>query len=248
MHFQKAILFSVICLLSTECVVAQTSRRSKSRYTRSRHNYRAPIVRGAKAKTICPVFESSKYPYHGLGFKLGDPFAITYKYYPSKKFSFAADFGKASSGLYNRYFREKFEGYAGSQKDTLSDNTSITYSSHLVKSDLVGELKLLYHIDASKVSPGLQIYVGGGWQWKSTSIKYGYFYNKRTPNGGELVNDFRTTNRQRVTMGPEAVLGIEYAYFQIPISAFMELEYFTDIQADPGWQRFQGGVGLRYIF
>ena len=43
-------------------------------------------------------------------------------------------------------------------------------------------------------------------------------------------------------------MGIEYAYFNIPISAFMELEYFTDIQADPGWSRFEGGVGLRYVF
>jgi hypothetical protein len=49
-------------------------------------------------------------------------------------------------------------------------------------------------------------------------------------------------------MGPQVIIGIEYAYFQIPISAFMELEYFMDVQADPGWQRFEGGVGLRYIF
>ena len=49
-------------------------------------------------------------------------------------------------------------------------------------------------------------------------------------------------------MGPHLVAGIEYAYFQLPISAFLEVEYFTDILADPGWKRFEGGVGLRYIF
>jgi hypothetical protein len=49
-------------------------------------------------------------------------------------------------------------------------------------------------------------------------------------------------------MGPQIVGGIEYAYFQLPLSAFMEVEFFTDVQADPGWQRFEGGVGLRYIF
>jgi hypothetical protein len=49
-------------------------------------------------------------------------------------------------------------------------------------------------------------------------------------------------------MGPQVAVGIEYSYFSIPISAFMELEYFTDIQADPGWTRLEGGVGLRYVF
>jgi hypothetical protein len=28
----------------------------------------------------------------------------------------------------------------------------------------------------------------------------------------------------------------------------MEVEFFTDVQADPGWRRFEGGVGLRYVF
>ena len=43
-------------------------------------------------------------------------------------------------------------------------------------------------------------------------------------------------------------MGIEYAYFSLPVSAFMELEYFTDMQTDPGYARIEGGVGLRYIF
>jgi len=34
----------------------------------------------------------------------------------------------------------------------------------------------------------------------------------------------------------------------LPVSAFMEIEVFTDILEDPGWSRFQGGVGLRFVF
>lgn len=199
-----------------------------------------------KSRIACPVFESSKYPYHGLGFKFGDPFALSYKFYPNKNLSFAVDFGKSSSGLYTRYFREKFQEHA-SAGDTLSENASVNYSSHQVKSDIIWELKMLYHIEASKVSPGLQIYVGAGWEWKNTRLNYAYFYNSITANG-EPINDFRLSAQRRFTMGPQVVLGIEYAYFQIPLSAFMEVEYFTDIQADPGWRRFEGGVGLRYIF
>lgn len=195
-----------------------------------------------KAKIICPIFEHSKYPYHGLGFKLGDPFAITYKFYASSKFSLAIDFGKTASGLYNRYFRQKFTQYA--QSDTFSNNqASLEYLTHKVKSDLIGEVKFLYHVDAKKISPGLQLYLGGGWEWKNTNLQYDYLYN----NGFD-ENNFGRFERHRLTMGPQLVLGIEYAYFQIPVAAFIELEYFTDIQADPGWQRFEGGIGLRYIF
>lgn len=243
MRCSKYVILVFLALLFAESAFSQRSRnRGRNHFTGSKRNFR-----NQKGKIACPVFETSKYPYHGLGFKFGDPFALTYKFYPNKRLSFAIDFGKASSGLYNRYFREKFQEYI-LETDTLSDNSSLTYSSHQVKSDLIGEFKVLYHIEASTISPGLQVYLGAGWEWKSTNIDYGYFYNRTSPNGGELINEFRVFPRRRFTMGPQAVLGIEYAYFQIPISAFMELEYFTDIQADPGWQRFEGGVGLRYIF
>jgi hypothetical protein len=113
--------------------------------------------------------------------------------------------------------------------------------------DFMGELKVMYHIDANKISPGLQIYFGAGWQWKRTRLQYDYAYN-HTPANSSPVQEFKSFERNRFTMGPQLVAGIEFAYFEIPISAFMEVEFFTDIQADPGWQRFEGGVGLRYIF
>ena len=214
----------------------------KSMYTRERYNSAARI-RGAKAKTICPIFENSKYPYQGLGIKLGDPFAITYKYYFNKTFAIAADVGKASSGLYNRYFREKFDEYVVTDTFSTSD-ASIEYYTHKVMSDLIGEVKLLYHIDASKISTGLQVYIGAGWEWKNTKLQYDYTYRGSATD----PDKFGRFERTRFTMGPQAVIGIEYAYFKIPISAFMELEYFSDIMADPGWSRVEGGVGLRYIF
>ena len=212
-------------------------------YTRERYNHAAARVKGAKAKTVCPIFESSKYPYQGLGIKLGDPFAITYKYYANKRFAFVADFGKASSGLYNRYFAEKF--YEELDRNTFSTGEdSLRYYTHKVISDLIGEAKLLYHIDAKKISPGLQFYIGAGWEWKYTKLQYDFLYRESASD----PDKFGRIKRTRFTMGPQAVVGIEYAYFKIPISAFMELEYFRDVQADPGWSRVEGGVGLRYVF
>jgi hypothetical protein len=246
MHFSKKVFLFIFCLLSAEVLLAQKARiynSGKSMYTRERHNHAAARVRGAKAKTVCPIFENSKYPYHGFGFKLGDPFALTYKYYANKKFAIVADFGKASSGLYNRYFADKF--YEELERKKFSNGEdSIEYYTHKVKSDFIGEAKILYHINVEKISPGLQFYVGAGWEWKRTNIQYDYTYME------SLAGDkkFGRLDRSRFTMGPQAVMGIEYAYFKIPISAFMELEYFTDVQADPGWTRFEGGVGLRYIF
>jgi len=211
-------------------------------YTRERYNSAARI-RGAKAKTICPIFESSKYPYQGFGIKLGDPFAITYKYYFNKRFAVAADIGKASSGLYNRYFKEKFDQYIVT--DTFSTaEASIEYYTHKVVSDIIGEVKVLYHFDVTKISPGLQFYIGLGWEWKNTKLQYDYTYKESFGD----PDRFGRFNRTRFTMGPQAVAGIEYAHFKIPISAFMELEYFSDVSADPGWSRVEGGVGLRYIF
>ena len=242
MRISRILLVASIILVVFESANAQRSRKA----TKSRYNFSAPKVRGNKAKIICPTFDNSKYPFHGLGFKLGDPFALTYKYYPNKRFSIAADFGVAASGLYNRYFREKFNDYI--LDDTVSSGEpALHYLTHRVKSDLVGEVKFLYHLDAKKISDGLQGYAGIGWEWKRTHLHYDYEYvvGGNTP---PMEDPFGSFERKRVTMGPQFVLGIEYAYFQIPISAFMEVEYFTDIQADPGWQRFEGGVGLRYIF
>jgi hypothetical protein len=241
MRVAKNLIFFGLILLAAD-LYAQRSNNSKSNVTRSRHNHNAPRVRGVKAKIICPIFENSKYPYQGIGVKLGDPFAITYKFYTSEKFGVAIDFGKTASGLYNHYFRGKFTQYAAS--DTFSSNeASLQYLSHKVKSDLVGEVKFLYHINAKKISPGLQAYLGAGWEWKNTRLQYDYLYDN-----GLSENEFGRFKRNRLTMGPQLVIGIEYAYFQIPVCAFIEMEYFTDIQADPGWQRFEGGIGLRYIF
>jgi hypothetical protein len=180
------------------------------------------------------------FPHQGIGFKLGDPVAISYRFYLTEKFSFGADFGTVSSSLYNRYYRNQFDSYVDS--DTFrTSSASIDYLSHKVRSDLVGEAKFVYQF--AVLSPGLQLFVGGGWQWKSTNITYTYLYNNSV-----IENSPGSFQRRRLTMGPQIVGGMEYSYSKIPVKAFLEMEYYTDVQVDPGWHRFEGGVGLRYIF
>jgi hypothetical protein len=215
--------------------------------------YGMPRVSRSKAIIMCPIFEESKYPYQGIGIKVGDPLALTYKFYPSKHWAFAVDGGKAASGLYNKYYRGLFENLKKEaiadvlKKDLLIDtvgNDQIArYVTHTIPGDWFLEAKFLYQWEAEKISKGLQLYVGAGWQWRNTSINFEYIYE----NGRNESKNARISEN-RFTYGPVVLLGFEYSYFTLPVSAFIEVEMFTDAFVDPGYQRFQGGVGLRYIF
>jgi hypothetical protein len=240
MRFVKTLIWLFLIVGVTPAAFSQKKNSNKSEITKTRFQHNTANVKGSQARLICPVFDKDEYPYHGLGFKLGDPFALTYKFYFNKYFSLVADVGKASSGLYSRYYHDKFNEYVMS--DTLSEGAQFDYQTSKIKSDWVGELKLLYSFDAKRISKGLQIYGGIGLQGKSTQLRYAFIYNY---SNNIYPGQF---DRRRMTLGQTTILGIEYSYFNLPISAFMEVELFTDIMKDPGWQRFQGGAGLRYVF
>jgi hypothetical protein len=238
MHFSKSYLLLIIgSLWMTQAADAQ-SRNSKSRYAIGQRTSSRPN----KASIVCPIFNEKLYPYQGIGIKLGDPFALTYKFYASKSLAFAIDAGKTASGLYNEYYRNAFMNY---MPDSLTAEESIQHLSHKVTSNIFVEGKFMYQWDADMISKGLHLYAGAGWQWRSANIKYEYLY---TDNSGTGISYTSSFTENRYTYGPVVVLGFEYAYFSIPISAFIEIEWFSDVALDPGYSRFQGGVGLRYVF
>lgn len=230
--YLKTIFVVGLLLLALEAAAQRTV--SKSRYS-----FSVPKVGGKKARIICPVFDRGKYPYHGLGFKLGDPFAITYKYYAAANFSVAVDFGRTASGLYRDYYQDQFEKYLIEE-----DEAGATYVGHKIKSDWVADVRVLYHVNISRAIDGLQGYAGGGWAWKRADISYDYQY----ASIGVDDDPFGTLHRSRLAAGPQLTAGLEYSYFSIPVSAFIEAEYFIDLQEDPGYRRLEGGVGLRWIF
>jgi hypothetical protein len=212
-------------------------------YTQPKNNrIKYAIGRPNKSSIVCPIFDEKGYPYQGIGIKLGDPFALTYKFYASKRLAFAIDAGKTADGLYNEYYRNAFIDY---MPDTLLAGESIQHLSHKVTSNIFLEGKFMYQWDANKISNGLHVYAGAGWQWRNANIQYEYLYTDITRADGGYTGTF---TENRFTYGPVLVLGFEYAYFSIPISAFIEVEWFTDVALDPGYHRFQGGVGLRYVF
>jgi hypothetical protein len=223
--------------------LAQRTGNKSSQYTRDRYGFNNTRMSRSKAKIVCPVFENTGYPYQGIGIKLGDPFAITYKLYPNKKWAFTLDFGKSASGLYNRYYRDLFADYLNT--DTIQNGQRVDYLAHKVKSDLVAEFRILRHFDASRISKGLQAYAGIGVELRSLQIRYQFFESDDNVNS---QNELGEISRSRFTQGVQGTLGIEYSYFTLPVSAFMELDFFMDTMRDPGWRRVQGGVGLRYVF
>lgn len=195
----------------------------------------------ARSQVACPVFKHSEYPYHGIGIKVGDPFAFSYKYYATKNFSVVIDAGKMASGLYSKYYRDNFEGLINT--DTLGEGQGVSYLGHVVRQDWMVEGKLLFQQDAGKFLRGLHWYAGVGVQWRSTNIKYEYLEQLSYDR-----SEIQIVGNAYQTMGGVVAFGFEYAYFTIPIAAFMEIEWYTDVMQDPGWSKFQGGVGIRLIF
>jgi hypothetical protein len=236
MHSTKTrLILTLLLLFMAAYAEAQRSVYKGKKLPPQRSGYN--VNRVPKSKSfICPVFDESAYPYTGIGLKVGDPFAITFKFYAAKNFAIVADFGKSASALYSQYYTKLFDTYFPDPQDTL------TYFAHEVKADWVGEFKLLYTIDARTLSPGLWLYTGVGIEARDLKITYQYVTNEPLPP------DTRMAQRKRPTQGIEAIIGLEYANFKFPISTFMELEYYYDIGKDPGWTKLQGGVGLRYIF
>src|SRR5688572_2718725 len=105
MRFIKPILLIVSLFLAGTGVYAQRVHHGGTVvHTRSQFKKNVIKMPRSKSKTICPIFEDTGYPYQGIGFKFGDPFAVTYKYYPNKHFRIAIDVGRSASGLYSKYY------------------------------------------------------------------------------------------------------------------------------------------------
>jgi len=214
---------------------AQTRTYTGKKLTPTR-TYNNPSLVREKAGSTVPVFDEAGYPYQGIGIKIGNPFAFTFKFYVSQRIALVADFGWTVSSLYKTYYDGLFDMYFPDPADTLS------FISQKVQSDRVGELKLLYHFGANELPKGLKFYTGLGWQVRDTKLDF--TYTTKEPAEPEEL----TSPRRHQTQGATVTVGIEYANFDAPIAIFMEGVQFFDLSKDKGWTSFQGGVGIRYIF
>jgi hypothetical protein len=217
--------------------LALSQKRYKKSLNQTYGNQHKParFKSNKKMAVICPVSEYSEYPYQGIGIKLGDPFVITYKLYATKWLAFSIDGGLAASGLYKNRYADLFNNYPGT--DTL------TYVNHDVEKDIHFSAKVSIYNSAPKFLKGIDYYLSLGWQFRYVDILYGYV-DEISPGN----NIFGTRTEQPDYMGPEIGLGIEYSYFELPITAFVEATWMYDIVNLPEYGKFQGGVGIRYLF
>jgi hypothetical protein len=232
----KSIVLPMVMLVFAIGHAAAQSRTYNGKKLTPIRSYNNPSLVREKAGTTVPLFDEAGYPYQGVGLKLGDPFAVTFKFYVSERIALVADFGRTASALYKTYYEGLFNNYFPDPIDTLS------LTSHKVTADWVGELKLLYHIDANELTKGLKFYTGLGWQVRDTKLEYTYDVQEPA-EPMEL-----TSTRRHQTQGITAIGGIEYANFGAPIAVFIETVLYYDLSKDKGWTRLQGGVGIRYIF
>lgn len=229
-----------IFLLVGLCMLFFTSF-SQKRYSKSltqlygKGNKPAHFKNNKKMKVICPGFTPSEYPYQGIGIKIGDPFAITYKLYATKWFAFSMDGGFASSGLYKSRYKALFA--------TFPEADTLTYVNHQVNKDVVFAVNVSFYNEGPKFLKGLDYYLSLGWQFRYVDLLYGFVDEVSVT---EKV--FGTFNKSTDYMGPEIGIGLEYSYFNLPISAFLEVNWMYDIVYEPTFIKFQGGIGLRYVF
>ncbi len=231
----KSILLLALCL-SFSYSFAQ---KKKSSLTQRYGNNKKPLKfkMNKKMAVICPIFHPSEYPYQGIGFRAGDPFALTYKLYATKWLAFSVDGGIAAYGLYKDRYKELYlNSLQGPDEDLI-------YLNHQVEKDMAFSAKVSFYHEGPEFLKGLDLYAGFGWQMRFARVLYGY-----NEDLGQGIVEFGTTTKQWDYYGPEAHFGLEYSYFDLPMSAFLETNVFYDIKLEPSFVKFQFGIGLRYVF
>ncbi len=71
MTLKKPFIVLFVMVLATGYTHAQVRKSVKSA------KFRVPTVSRSKMRIMCPIFETSAYPYQGIGVKMGDPLKST---------------------------------------------------------------------------------------------------------------------------------------------------------------------------
>jgi hypothetical protein len=171
----------------------------------------------------------------GVGIRLGEPLSITYKDFLSEYISIEGMIGVAGINGAS-YYQKDFES-------NLPEPNAF-YSSHSANKGISFNVRSAYHEDITDVfgiTEGyLLAYGGAGIQLRTTKVTY--VYTNQTSSLPK--NDSRTN----VDFGPEAFIGTEYYFDDVPISIFGEVGFFLELIDRIGHIKGQGGIGVRYIF
>ncbi|MDQ3394223.1 MAG: hypothetical protein M3512_08960 [Bacteroidota bacterium] len=169
----------------------------------------------------------------GLGLRMGDAMGATLKMYFLKRFAAEVVAGYAFGGINGKFHERVF-------KENILD-TDITYAGHEVQYSYGFHSRLMMHNMIPKGISGLDWYFGFGAQMRMVEGKYDYFTKSAD-------SKLKRTIIKTVDLGPEAILGVEFAFPRSPISSFGELGLFANLKSPRQFLLPQGGLGVRYNF
>ncbi|MEL7001701.1 MAG: hypothetical protein AAFN93_03095 [Bacteroidota bacterium] len=168
----------------------------------------------------------------GIGIRVGDPLALTYKTYGSRNTALEFTVGSTSRNRHGSYYRDAF--------DRVGDFDNFRYSNHNVKYTLALQGRYLVHYAfPANVEGRLDWYWGVGAQVRVSSLDYSFF---------DESDILRTDRRTNFDFGPEGILGVEYELQDYPIVGFSEVSIMGEIVDQPLRLRIFGAIGVRYAF
>jgi len=173
----------------------------------------------------------------GAGIRLGEPISITYKDFISDYISLEGMIGAGGINGAN-YYQRDFENNLPS--------SNAFYISHTAKKGVSINVRSAYHEDFTdqfEIEKGYLLgYAGAGVQLRTVQVNYVYTEGQ---TGGAIPAQEQRTNAD---FGPEAFVGAEYYFDDLPMNVFIEAGIFLELLDRVGHIKGQGGIGVRYIF
>lgn len=170
----------------------------------------------------------------GVGVKIGDPLGLTLKKYNGNK---AFEFIIGRTYYWGRYDY----GYHYRHDNRFKNHHRFNYvRAYDYSTPVALQLRYLVHKDI-KGAPGLQWYLGAGVQFRHQTYYYEY-YDGWTPPYYFAVKE------TDIGIGPEAVVGVEYTFKDVPISLGLDLNLYVEFVDRPFLFLLQGGLAARYNF
>jgi hypothetical protein len=172
----------------------------------------------------------------GVGIRLGEPFALTYKDFIEDYLSYEVMLGSGGVNGSN-YYKRSFENNP--------PNSNAFYLSHAASRGVNLNFRMALHEDITdtfEITAGYLLgYAGAGVQLRTTRVSYIY------QPGPVVAGPVLSEDRSNLDIGPEVFAGAEYYFDDLPISIFAEVGVFLEL-IDRINFRGQGGIGIRYLF
>lgn len=174
---------------------------------------------------------------NSIGLRIGDPIGVSYKRYLRTGHAFEFVVGSAARGWYDRYYEDSFDDFSRYDDDR--------YITHRVKSTFTALGRYLFHHNITMEGPAsegtLDWYWGLGGMLRTANVRYHY----QQENPPFAIKDDERTD---ITLGTEAIGGIEYTFEDLPLTLFGEFSLFVEFVDRPGAIKFSGGTGARFNF